>query len=119
MPDNVTTLAVPTASDQERPGLPDRPAGSAPVAVADIASFKKRKREPAEADFNADFDELCRLLGEHFARKGALDAQFCQLVALLPELRNVKDRVLVREAKIVAACLAPATTSRPRPRSWS
>src|SRR5688572_11504557 len=104
MPDNVTTLAVPTASDQERAGGSDVPAGSTP-AVADIASFKKRKREPADADFNADFDELCRLLGEHFARTGALDAQFCQLVALLPELRNVKDRVLVREAKIVAACL--------------
>src|SRR4029078_8649782 len=82
------------------------PTGSTPAAVADIASFKKRRREPAETEFNADFDELCGLLGERCARIGALDSHFCQLVGLLPELRNVKDRVLVREAKIVAACLA-------------
>jgi len=97
MPDNVTTLSVPTTSDQESPGSSN--------AVAEIASFKKKRREPADGDFNADFDELCGVVGERFARTGALDAQFCQLVGLLPELRNVKDRVLVREAKIVAACL--------------
>jgi hypothetical protein len=106
MPDKVTTLAMPTASDQEKPGASNMPTGSTPGAMADIASFKKRRREPAETEFNADFDELCGLLGERFARIGALDAHFCQLVGLLPELRNVKDRVLVREAKIVAACLA-------------
>lgn len=98
MPDNVTTLAMPTAPDQESAG--------ASTAVTEIASFKKKKRESGDGDFNADFDELCGLIGERFARTGALDAQFCQLVGLLPELRNVKDRVLVREAKIVAACLA-------------
>ena len=90
-------------------------AGAAPMA--DIASFKKRKREPSEADFNADFDELCGLIGERFNRTGTLDTQFCQLVGLLPELRNVKDRVLVREAKIVAAYLARDNIQAP-PRSW-
>jgi len=101
MSDNVTTLSMPASSEQESSGAPH---GAS--AVAEIASFKKRKREPTDADFNADFDELCGAIGERFARTGALDAQFCQLVGLLPELRNVKDRVLVREAKIVAACLA-------------
>jgi hypothetical protein len=99
MPDNVTTLSVPNSAEA--------PADTTlPAAVADIASFKKRKREPAESDFNTDFDELCGLIGERFARTGTLDTHFCQLVGLLPELRTVKDRVLVREAKIVAACLA-------------
>jgi hypothetical protein len=106
MPDNVTTLTVQAPSEQDRLGSVAAPAGTSPAAVADIASFKKKRREPSEADFNADFDELCGLIGDRFARNGALDAQFCQLVGLLPELRNVKDRVLVKEAKIAAVCLA-------------
>lgn len=101
MPDNVTTLSMPSTSNEERLGP-----SNAAAPAAEIASFKKKKREPAESDFNGDFDELCGVIAERFARTGALDAQFCQLVGLLPELRNVKDRVLVREAKIVAACLA-------------
>ena len=100
MSDNVTALSMPTSSEPERPGPSNAAAG-----VAEITSFKKKKRDPVDGDFNADFDELCGVIGERFARTGALDAQFCQLVGLLPELRNVKDRVLVREAKIVAACL--------------
>jgi hypothetical protein len=99
MPDNVTTLSVPTSSETPAESMTQ-------AAVADIAAFKKRKREPAESDFNTDFDELCGVIGERFARTGTLDTHFCQLVGLLPELRNVKDRVLVREAKIVAACLS-------------
>jgi hypothetical protein len=100
MSDNVTALSMPNSSEQERPGP------STTAAVAEIASFKKKKREPSEGEFNADFEELCGIIGERLARTGALDAQFCHLVGLLPELRSVKDRVLVREARIVAACLA-------------
>jgi hypothetical protein len=99
MPDNVTTLSVPMPSDVSAEPPPT-------AAVADFASLKRKRREPAEADFNADFEELCGLISERFARTGTLDAHFCRLVGLLPELRTVKDRVLVREAKIVAACLA-------------
>lgn len=102
MSDNVTALSMPAASDQ------------APLAaMAEIASLKKKRREPAEGDFNADFDELCGLIGERLAHTGPVDAQFCQLVGLLPELRNIKDRVLVREAKIIAACLGRDDTKTP------
>ena len=106
MQHKLTSLPVPVCADEARPGASDTsPALDAPARIANLNSYKERRRKSSDPEFNSDFDELCGLITERFTRNGALDAQFCQLVGLLPELRNVKDRVLVREAKIVAGYL--------------
>ena len=106
MQHKLTSLPVPVSADEARSGTSDTSPGlDAPARIANLNSYKERRRKSSDPEFNSDFDELCGLITERFTRNGALDAQFCQLVGLLPELRNVKDRVLVREAKIVAGYL--------------
>src|SRR5438128_1026500 len=108
MQHKITTLPRQVSSDELEPGpsaLPARPAQAAD-GVAAIASFRKRRRDPFDPEFNSDFEEICGLITERFARNGALDPEFCRFVGLLPDLKKVKDPALVREAKIIAGYLS-------------
>ena len=109
MQHKITTLPLQVSSDELESGpsaLPARPAQAAD-GVAAIAAFKKRRREPSDPEFNSDFEEeICGLITERFTRNGALDPEFCRFVGLLPDLRQVKDLALVREAKIIAGYLS-------------
>ncbi len=108
MQHKITTLPRQVSSDELEPGpsaLPTQPARAAD-GVAAIASFKKRRRDPSDPESNSDFEEICGLITERFTRNGALDPEFCRFVGLLPDLRQVKDLALVREAKIIAGYLS-------------
>jgi len=101
MQNKVSTLPVQLSSDElERPA-PLGALGAAPV----IASARKARRDRSDPQLDSDFEEICRLIGERFTRTGALDPEFCRFVGLLPDLKNIKDRALVREAKIIATYL--------------
>jgi hypothetical protein len=70
-----------------------------------LAVHKKLRPHKFDPDLNADFEEICGLVTERFTREGALDPEFCRFVGLLPDLKNVKDRAVVREAKMIATYL--------------
>lgn len=110
MQPNVT--ALPAQASFDKPDLDEpaaRPASTpALAAVASLGAARRKRRETADADCDADFEEICNLIGGRFARSGALDPELCRFVGLLPNLRNVKDRALVREAKFVAGYLGRA-----------
>ena len=108
MQHKITTLPLPVSSDELESGPSALPARPAPAAdrVAAIAPYKKRRRDPSDAEVNSDFEEICGLITERFTRNGALDPVFCRFVGLLPDLKKVKDPALVREAKIIAGYLS-------------
>lgn len=106
MQSKITNLPVQPPSDElERPSAshPERAGGPSEMPV--IGSVRKARRDRSDPELDADFEEICRLIGQRFERTGALDPEFCRFVGLLPDLRNIKDRALVREAKIIAAYL--------------
>jgi hypothetical protein len=118
MQHRVTTLPVQLPADElDRPSPSHPPLPGAPGETPVIGSARKARRDRSDLQLDADFEEICRLIGERFARTGVLDPEFCRFVGLLPDLRNVKDRALVREAKIIAAYLGrddiePGTAQR-------
>ena len=106
MSQKVTNLAVQAVNGAVQADKPDASlASDASGPVANLASYKARGRRSSDLEFDADFETLCGVIAERFTRNGALDSQFCRLVGLLPELKATRDRVLVREAAIVAGCL--------------
>jgi hypothetical protein len=108
MQQKVTTLPVqvsPADSEPAQSAL-QPPTVEAFAGMAGVASFKRRRRgDQSDAEFETDFEEVCGLVAERLTRNGALDPEFCRFVGLLPDLRKVKDRALVREAKIVVGFL--------------
>jgi hypothetical protein len=106
MSQKVTTLAIQTsAADGKIDGLDASPAFEASSHTGNLGLHKVKGRRSTDFEFDSDFDALCGLITERFTQDGALDAQFCRLVGLLPELKATKDRGLVREARIIAGCL--------------
>jgi hypothetical protein len=107
MQNKVTTLPVQVLSDDLEHG----PSGPRPLPADASGEFpgsalnRKPRRERSDRDFDSDFEEICALIAQRFTRQGALDPEFCRFVGLLPDLKNVKDRALVREAKIIAGYL--------------
>ena len=102
MPHNVSVLPVQVSADASEPASSSAPP---PVGAMTAPAASRRRRERPDAEFNADFEELCELVANRFARTDALDPEFCRFVGLLPDLKKVKDRALVREAKIIAGYL--------------
>jgi hypothetical protein len=107
MQHKIATLPLQTSSNagQPHPSALQLPPAEIAAGMAAIASQRKRRRDSAELEFDSDFEEIFALLAERFTRNGALDAEFCQFVGLLPDLKKAKDRALVREAKIIAGYL--------------
>jgi len=102
MQSKVTKLPVQVSSDDR--DVDPFASHPAPVeAFGEIPSSASHKR--SDSGFDSDFEEICGLIAQRFTRKGALDPEFCRFVGLLPDLKNVKDRALVREAKIIAGYL--------------
>jgi hypothetical protein len=95
MQSKVTTLPVQVSSDELERGH----------HASHAALVGRARRERSEAEFDVDFEQICGLIAQRFTRQGALDPEFCRFVGLLPDLKNVKDRALVREAKIIAGYL--------------
>jgi hypothetical protein len=95
MQSKVTTLPVQVSSDELERGR----------HASHAALVGRARRERSEAEFDVDFEQICGLIAQRFTRQGALDPEFCRFVGLLPDLKNVKDRALVREAKIIAGYL--------------
>jgi len=75
----------------------------APDATSEIPGSALHKR--SDPEFDSDFEEICGLIAQRFTTKAALDPEFCRFVGLLPDLKRVKDRALVREATIIAGYL--------------
>jgi hypothetical protein len=95
MQSKVTTLPVQISSDDLERG----------PSASHAAPVSRARRERSEVEFDVDFEQICGLVAQRFTRQGALEPEFCRFVGLLPDLKNVKDRALVREAKIIAGYL--------------
>jgi hypothetical protein len=95
MQSKVTTLPVQVSSDDLERVL----------SASHAAPVGRARRERSEVEFDVCFEQICGLIAQRFTRQGALDPEFCRFVGLLPDLKNVKDRALVREAKMIAGYL--------------
>jgi hypothetical protein len=103
MQSKLATLSVQLPHDN-----PPRPCSRAidgAGASPGIVVRKKPRQHKFDPELNAEFEEICGLVAERFTREGALDPEFCRFVGLLPDLKNVRDRAVVHEAKMIAAYL--------------
>jgi hypothetical protein len=105
MQHNVTALPVQVSSDPADAGPSLQPRPEEPTGVVSIATHGRRRREKPDPELNSDFEEICGLIATRFARRGAVESEICRFIGLLPDLKQVKDGALVREAKIVAGYL--------------
>jgi len=115
MQNKVTTLQVQVTADDAENGrcTPGGAFGEMPC----FALNRRARRDRPHPDLDFEFEEICGLIAQRFPRQRTLDPEFCRFVGLLPDLRNVKDRALVREAKIIAGYLGrddiePSTAQR-------